>query len=213
MVLPVVLILYIFTALIWNKVYKKREALARIRHDYRNVITSALILMENGSQEKARQILSELTERISATSETPYCAIPVINAVLTEKAAICGKQGILLRTELLLPAVLQVDDFDLCIILGNLIDNAIRACGGKNEKPEPETGPEIRLYAGVVQGYLVIKCENPVFPEGEEKKGTGSIWPRSACSWKSKRQTKIFSKHFADSLDRKQPRAIIKSNT
>ena len=154
-------------------VEEKREALARIRHDYRNVITSVLILMEGGNQEKAKQLLAELTERISATSETPFCAIPVINAVLTEKKTICDKQGILLRPELLLPKVLPVDDFDLCIILGNLIDNAIRACGGENAERAPKSSPEIRLSAGVVQGYLVVRCENSVFPGAEEKKGTG----------------------------------------
>lgn len=66
-------------------VEEKREILARIRHDYRNVLNAALILMEGGSQQKAKQLLTELTERIEATSEYPFCAVPVINAVLTEK--------------------------------------------------------------------------------------------------------------------------------
>ena len=154
-------------------VEEKREALARIRHDYRNVLNAALILMESGNQEKAKQLLTELTERISATSETPFCTIPVINAVLTEKTTVCSEKGILLRTELLLPEVLSVDDFDLCIILGNLIDNAIRACSLEKERREPQVRPEIHLSAGVVQGYLVVRCENPIFAGTEEKKGTG----------------------------------------
>lgn len=157
----------------YTSIEEKREALARIRHDYRNVLNAALILMRSGNLPKAEELLTEGAERINATSEQPFCAIPVINAVLAEKKTICDEQGILLRPELLLPETLPVDDFDLCIILGNLIDNAIRACGGKNEERSPDASPEIRLSAGVVQEYLVIKCENPVYPETEEKKGTG----------------------------------------
>lgn len=152
----------------YTAIEEKREALARIRHDYRNVLNTAQILIESGNQQKAKQLLADLTEKINATSEYPFCAVPVINAVLTEKKTICDEQGILLRTELLLPEILMVDDFDLCIILGNLIDNAVRACGGKTDY-----SPEIVLSVGVVQGYLVVRCENPVLPETEEKKGTG----------------------------------------
>lgn len=157
----------------YTAVEEKREALARIRHDYRNVLNAALILIEGGNLQKAKQLLTELTERIKATSEHPFCAIPVINAVLTEKKTICDRQGILLQPELLLPEILPVDDFDLCIILGNLIDNAIRACSLENERQELQATPEIRLSAGVVQGYLVVRCENPIFPGTEAKKGTG----------------------------------------
>lgn len=193
-------------------VEEKREALARIRHDYQNVLNTALILMESGSQEKARQLLIELTERISATSETPYCAIPVINAVLTEKATVCGEQGILLRTELLLPEVLPVDDFSLCIIVGNLIDNAIHACGLAQVEREAQARSEIRLSAGVVQGYLVIKCENPVFPETEGKKGTGygqkilnSLAEKYQGNFFSERQGGQYMAQISLLLDKEQP--------
>lgn len=62
-----------------------------------------------------------------------------------------------MQPKLLLPEALPVDDFDLCIILSNLIDNAIRACSGNNGEREPITSPWIRLSAGVVQGYLVVR--------------------------------------------------------
>ena len=50
--------------------------------------------------------------------------------------------------------LIKVSDIDLCVILGNLIDNAIEAC------EKMEEGRFIRLYIGTFQKQLYISVTN-----------------------------------------------------
>lgn len=138
----------------YTAIEARREELAQIRHDYNNIITTVRRLLQDGAFQDAEQMLSELSVRIAATRETPFCAIPIINAVLGEKQQQCEKLGIPMHTDLLLPNTLPIKDLDLCSAFSNLLDNAIRASAR-------EENPEITLSCRLVQGYLVMKCVNP----------------------------------------------------
>lgn len=122
--------------------------------------------MQSGSQADAQSMLQRLSADIAATREEPYCAIPVINAVLTEKEAICRAQGIQLRTELALPEALAVEPLHLCSILSNLLDNAIHGCAETEE-------PVIVLSAATVGDYLFLRTVNPALPPQKPEKGHG----------------------------------------
>lgn len=145
----------------------RREELARIRHDYQNVINSVSHLLHAGAVREAEEVLTELSSRVAETRETPFCTIPVINAVLTEKQQQCRENDIIFQTDLLLPASLAIENLDLCSAFSNLMDNAIRAC-----IPIPDS--KITLSCRAVQGYLVIKCVNPSnHAPGGKPEGTG----------------------------------------
>lgn len=101
----------------YQEIEKRREEMAKIRHDYNNLLTSALLLLHTGKSEEAEQLFSELSRRIEHTREYPYCGIPIINAILSEKEEICRDSGIRLTAELILPDELPVSNFDLCSAL------------------------------------------------------------------------------------------------
>ena len=155
----------------YEQIESRREEMAKIRHDYNNVIHSILYLIENGETEQSKKILEDLEKRMSQTRECDFCSISIINAILTEKSKICEEAEISFKTDLVLPEVVETSDLDLCMIFGNLMDNAIRAC---KEVKENGMKPQIILTAKVVQDYVVIKCKNTAL---EKKKkiiqGTG----------------------------------------
>lgn len=155
----------------YEQIEARREEMAKIRHDYNNVIHSILYLIENGKTEQSKKVLEELKERISKTKESVFCAIPIVNAVLTEKNKICEEEGVFFKTDIMIPEFMEASKLDLCMIFGNLMDNAIRAC---KEVKEEGIKPQIILTAKVVQDYVVIKCKNNAL-ENKKKiiKGTG----------------------------------------
>ena len=53
------------------------------------------------------------------------------------------------------PKTLAVSDIDLCVVIGNLIDNAVESC----EKVAPEN-QFIRLYIGIFQKQLYLSVSN-----------------------------------------------------
>ena len=53
----------------YEQIEARREEMAKLRHDYNNVITSVMYLIENGKTEEAREIMRDLSERINGTKE------------------------------------------------------------------------------------------------------------------------------------------------
>lgn len=147
---------------------ERREELARIRHDFNNQLAVIGRLVESGEKEDAGQMIRCMAEDIDRTKENPYCTIPVVNAVLQEKAQICMQKHIDLKVELEMPENLSVEPLHLCSIFANLLDNAIRAaqhCGIAD--------PSVSVTGRMDGDYLFIKTVNPSKPPEPVSAGHG----------------------------------------
>jgi len=140
----------------YREVEQRREELSKIRRDFNKQLMSVAQLVRSGEESPAQEMIRSLSEAINKTKENPYCVIPVVNAILTEKAQECAAAGIGFEVELDIPARLTMEQMHLCSIFSNLMDNAINACKQiRGEKPA------IRLYSKVDGDYLFIKAVNP----------------------------------------------------
>lgn len=140
----------------YKAVEVRQEDLARIRHDFNNQLAAISLLIGTGAENDAQQMICQLGKDIADTRENPYCAIPVVNAVLSEKEKLCRKKAIGFHSELDLPRELSVEPLHLCSIFANLMDNAIHgaeACG--------HTSAKVELSSAMVGDYLLIKTVNP----------------------------------------------------
>ena len=146
----------------------RQEELARIRHDFNNQLSTISQLIRMGEADDAQTMIRQLGEDIDATRENPYCAIPVVNAVLIEKEKTCREKNILLQTELDVPHTLYVEPLHLCSIFSNLVDNAIRGAESCGQKPSG-----VLLSSAVAGDYLLIKTINPSKPPQSPKPGHG----------------------------------------
>lgn len=153
----------------YQNIEERREAVEKIRRDYNNQLSSVLSLVHMNKFQEAENMLMEVLNKLEATKEYPYCSVPIINAVLSEKQKLCDENGISLETKIALSQSLSVSQMDLCSVFGNLMDNAIRACTKVTEKK-----PFISVSAGVLGDYLTIRCENVSAQEpGQQPEGTG----------------------------------------
>lgn len=148
----------------------RREELAKIRHDYNNQLSSVLGLLKTSNPQEAEKIIQSLLGKIEETREYPYCSIPIINAILSEKEKECRTNGIKLYPDILLPDNVAIKPIDLCSIFSNLLDNAIRAC--THLPTEVIRGIEISCR---IQGdYLLIRCANKATKApGKKPEGSG----------------------------------------
>ena len=76
------------------------------------------------------------------------------------KLAYAREQGIAVENRVEEGDYSTVDDIDFCVILGNLLDNAIEAQIGGTDK-------RIRLYVSQDKGMAYVRLENSV-PEGAD---------------------------------------------
>ena len=126
------------------------------RHDFNNHLGVIYGLLENGETENATSYASQLiktAEEYRIIADLPYS---MIRAMLNYKLSGAREDGIELRLDIHVPEGLPLNEFDLTVILGNLIDNAIEAC--KNVDADKRY---IRLQLTYKPDYLVLQIENP----------------------------------------------------
>jgi len=141
----------------YEAVQQRMEELEVIRKDFNKKLETVANLAREGEDASARDNIALLAEKINSTRENPYCDIPVINAILTEKEQECEAAGIILSIDLKIPDTLTFAPMHLCSIFSNIIDNAVTACRKLTDTEKPVIG-----VSSLTDGdYLVIKATNP----------------------------------------------------
>ena len=125
------------------------------RHDYHNHLQTLKARLDMGQTAGAREYLDRLEQDLDGIRAVAETGNVRVDAILNAKLSLVLKQGIRLSFKATVPKQLTVSDIDLCIILGNLIDNAVDAC----EKVE-EDGRFLRLYIGVLRQQLYLSVTN-----------------------------------------------------
>lgn len=143
----------------YNNLQEKTEYIRHMRHDFKDVINSVKLLINDSTEnsiEKANQLLTELDNEITNTKLPKYSDNIIVNTVVGAKAEVAEKNRIIFETNITLPRELSVAAIDLNYVFLNLLNNAIEAT-----KKLPDEQRKITLKASVAAGFLVIKTENP----------------------------------------------------
>lgn len=131
--------------------------MARIRHDFNNQLAAVGQLIQNGDDREAEHLVHSLRNAIDHTEKNVFSNIPVVNAVLTEKATACAEKGILLESDLKIPASVGLTPIELCSIFSNLLDSAIDSVENLELHER-----KIWLNAQTAEDNLVIGVTTPV---------------------------------------------------
>lgn len=134
----------------------------RMRHDIQHHLHTIQILIEQGRHEDASQYAAEMLPQHTARPKLLQCENTVVDAFLSSRMQEAERNGMRISAEIVLPSELAIQNTDLIIAFGNLLDNAMEACAGIER-------PEIRIDAHVSQGCLVIHAENPTALRPQEK--------------------------------------------
>lgn len=133
---------------------------ARI-HDMKHLLVSSATADEKTIQKK---MLHEIENYETATIQTEN---PVVDSILFTKGLMCNKKGILLSAMVDGKAIEFMESEDVCILLGNLIDNMIEAVEKCSDAEKKNIGMSILRQ----QGVLHIHTENYVEQEPDFQNG------------------------------------------
>lgn len=125
------------------------------RHDYHNHMQSIKAYLAMDNLEEARAYLDALEQDLDDINLLFNTGNINADAILNSKISLAIKKGIKVDYKAVVPKELAVSDIDLCVVIGNLIDNAVEAC----EKVEPEQR-FIRLYINVLRRQLYLSVSN-----------------------------------------------------
>ncbi len=136
------------------------------RHDYHNHMQVMKAQLTMGSLEGIEAYLDKLERELDRVDTLVKSGNLMTDAILNSKLTLARRKDILVNCTAKLPEQLPVEDVDLCVILGNLLDNAIEGCG-RMEKGDRF----LRVYLAVNGNQLYFSVQNSAKeePDFEER--------------------------------------------
>jgi len=125
------------------------------RHDYRNHIQVMKAYAASGDMEAIRNYLDSLEQDLTTVDTVIKTGNRMTDAILNSKISIARTKHIDVIADANIPVELGLSEVDLCIIIGNLFDNAIEA-----SMTLPEDRRQIRVYMEVKNTQLYISFTN-----------------------------------------------------
>lgn len=161
-----------FSQIAYYKMLQEQYAqMERLRHDMKNHVLSLYGLWDSREYEKAGSYLRKMLERGNIASADEVTGNKAVDALLYYKCRQAKEKNIGWECDVQIPQACVMDEFDLCILFGNILDNALTACG----KIEDEEHSFIRIMSKCVKKCLLIVAENTTNMQDikEMKQGTG----------------------------------------
>ena len=140
------------------------------RHDYRNHIQVMKALAANGDLDGLKAYLDELDTDLNTVDTVIKTGNAMADAILNSKISLARSRNIPVQADAHIPVQLRMSELDLCVILGNLFDNAIEA-----SLALPEGQRMIRVYMDMKGTQLYISFTN--FTASRKQARVGRLFP------------------------------------
>ncbi len=135
-----------------DNMYKKMRGW---RHDYRNHIQVLKAYASEGNLEAIKAYLDELDTDLATVDMVIKTGNAMADAILNSKISLAKSRNIEVHADAHIPLALTTPDIDLCVIIGNLFDNAIEA-----SMELPKDKRMIRIYMNMKNTQLYISFTN-----------------------------------------------------
>ena len=148
------------------------------RHDFLNHLQVVYSLIEMGEYEEANRYIEQVYGDIQSLSQALKTACAPVNALLRAKMAEAQQKNV--KMEVTVHAVwdaLPLPAWEMCRVLGNLIDNALDALNGEaNPRLEITLSEDVKSFSFEVKNngpMIPEKMQQSIFEPGISMKGEG----------------------------------------
>ena len=148
------------------------------RHDFLNHIQVVYSLLEMGESQEASDYLERIWDELKAVSKVMRTKVTAFNALLQVKNAACEERGIALEMDIRSTlSGLPVPAWEICCIMGNLMDNAMDALQGRTDgRIRLEVREDLRGFTFLIANNgpaIPQDIRERIFEPGMSTKGEG----------------------------------------
>ena len=136
------------------------------RHDFKNHLQTMLAYLEMGQIAQLERYMHELLDDYNHVDITLKTGNTMLDAILNSKLSMLKAREIRVDATASVPDILSVSDVDLCVMIGNLLDNAMEAC-----LKLPPQDRFVRLYIAKAKDNLYLYVMNSA--DGSYRKAFG----------------------------------------
>ena len=134
------------------------------RHDYHSHVQAMLVLCDQNNLPELKNYLINLNDDLTTVDTSIKTGNVMFDAILNSKMSLIKAHSIPVFAKAAAPHETDLSDIDLCVILGNLLDNAMEACVEQGAAEERF----IRIYMCVMKRQLYISVQN-TFSGGKKR--------------------------------------------
>lgn len=132
----------------------------QIKHDQKNFILGALAELKQHHYEELELQLNKQLESLNSFS-FPSTELPIVHAIIDFKSKSAKESSAKIECSTRILAKSTINDIDLAILLGNLLDNAIEATAVLPDHSKKE----IRVFVEVTEPQMIVSVTNPVIKD------------------------------------------------
>lgn len=139
------------------------STLRKQRHDFKNHLQVVYTLTEMQAYSDAQDYVKRIYADVQAVGSLIRTAVPAVNALLSAKAADCSERGIAFDADIQSAwEDMPVAGWEMCRIIGNLIDNAVDALA-ESHTQQPRI--QIRISESLTCWRLEVENNGPQIPD------------------------------------------------
>lgn len=126
----------------------------KLRHSVKHHLAAIRVLLVNREQEAALADLNMMLDELSEDVSGRLCGNPLVNATAMHYQAMARQAGAAVDIRLDIPEDTgRVPDSELCVIVGDLLENAVAACRGAEK-------PFLKMRSRCADGILTVTLDN-----------------------------------------------------
>ena len=162
----------------------------RLRHDMKNHVIDLSGLLENREWGRMAEYLDNMQDSGGFGAAEEATGNSAVDALLYQKRQTAKSRQIRWMCDVRIPKPCRIHEFDLCILFGNVLDNAVEACeriecGGGVQHGRNEDDSEVKRFidmqARAVKRCFLLEVRNSASPETAYRNGKVSQFGRRAA--------------------------------
>ncbi|MCI2106701.1 MAG: GHKL domain-containing protein [Intestinimonas sp.] len=156
----------VFQKSAYEKLSSRITEIKAARHDLRHHLSVIETYLQLKKYDDLQRYLDEYKSSLPDNREFFLCENSAANVIVLHYVEAAANEGIFVKTSLHLPQKIKISDMDLCIVLGNCIENALEACR------RMESGPKyIHVKSKIHGDILGIVVDNSFDGKVEVRNG------------------------------------------
>ena len=137
------------------------------QHDMRHHLNMIGGLLTSGQTQQAQDYIRRVQSDVEAITPRRFCENETVNLLCASFAQKAQRAHVELCVDARVPSALSISDTELCALLSNALENALRVTA----ELEPASRRIVKLYCGIRLNKLLIEVRNPCDAPPEMRNG------------------------------------------
>lgn len=112
----------------YSELQLSHEEIRRIKHDMNNTYLALMAEIESGNTVSALNHIKHNLDILDKFDKLIDTGHPAVDAILENKIKQCDELNIKTEISYSLGNLIQADEYEIAVVIGNILDNAIEAC-------------------------------------------------------------------------------------